>query len=137
MQEHNPGCSGLAAGAYQSDASHLTNVKRRRSRPVSEADIGRILIDMQSDDEVTRANAVREICPCRMPWELFDRLRKAAKPLQKDPSPLVRANARHIEEDAREVASMEALSERLQEWEENEEDAQLRPDRRGRSGRRR
>jgi hypothetical protein len=48
--------------------------------------------------------------------------RKAAKPLQKDPSALVRANARHIEEDAREVASLEALSERLQEWEDGEEE---------------
>ena len=108
---------------------HLANVERRRSRPVSAADIERILIDMQSVDEVTRANAVREICPCRMPWEVFDRLRRAAKPLQKDPSPLVRANARHIEEDAREVASMEALSEKLQEWEENEADADPQPDR--------
>ena len=69
-----------------------------------------------------------------MPWEVFDRLRKAAKPLQKDPSPLVRADALHIEEDAREVASLESLSERLQEWEEGE-DAEPGPDRRGRSRR--
>jgi hypothetical protein len=98
---------------------HLAEVERRRSQSIGEADIQRILADMHSEDEVTRANAVRQICPCRMPWEVFDRLRKAAKPLQKDPSPLVRANALHIEEDAREVASLEALSERLQEWEES------------------
>jgi hypothetical protein len=113
----------------------LTEVERHRSQPVEEADVERILAGLRSEDEVSRANAVREICPCRMPWEIFDRLRKAAKPLQKDASPLVRANARHVEEDAREVASLEALSERLQEWEEREQEVVPRPDRRG--GRRR
>src|SRR5438093_10230075 len=82
----------------------LSNVERRRSRPFSEADTQRLLADMQSPDEMTRVRAVREVCPCRIPWEQFDRLRKAAKPLQKDPSPEVRANALHIEQDAREVA---------------------------------
>jgi hypothetical protein len=115
---------------------HLAEVERRRSQPIGEGDIERILAGMQSQDEVTRAHAVRQICPCRMPWEVFDRLRKAAKPLQKDPSPLVRANALHIEEDAREVASLEALSERLQEREEGEDTAP-RLDPRGRQRRKR
>jgi hypothetical protein len=111
---------------------HLAEVERHRSQPVGEADIERILTDLQSAEEVTRANAVRQICPCRMPWEVFERLRKAAKPLHKDPSPLVRANALHIEEDAREVASLEAIAERLQEWEEEEKEAPPRPERRAR-----
>jgi hypothetical protein len=115
---------------------HLAEVERRRSQAIGEAEVERLLAEMQSADEVTRANAVRQICPCRMPWEVFDRLRKAAKPLQKDPSPLVRANALHVEEDAREVASLESLSEQLAEWEEGEE-AAPRPDRRGREWRRR
>jgi hypothetical protein len=109
----------------------LAEVERHRARPMAEADVERILTGMQSDDEITRANAVREICPCRMPWEVFDRLRKAARPLRKDPSPLVRANALHIEEDARHIASLEALSERLQEWEEREAETLPRPDHRG------
>lgn len=58
-----------------------------------------------------------------MLWEVFERLRKAAKPLQKDPSPLVRADALHIEEDARLVAGFEAQMERLREYEESEESA--------------
>jgi hypothetical protein len=115
---------------------HLAEVEKRRSRPIGAADIEHILANMQSEDEATRANAVRQICPCRMPWEVFDRLRKAAKPLQKDPSPPVRANALHIEEDAREVASLEALSERLQEREEAA-DAAPRLNRRGRQRRKR
>jgi hypothetical protein len=113
----------------------LEKVEQRRSQPVTEADIQQILAGLQSADEVTRASAVRQICPCRMPWEVFDRLRKAAKSLQKDPSPLVRANALHIEQDAREVASMEALNERLQEREDAEDTPQ--PNQRGRQRRRR
>src|SRR5262249_46440447 len=84
----------------------VAEVERRRSG-YAEADVERLLAEMQSPDEEARARAVREICPCRMPWEVFDRLRRAAKRLQKDPSPLVRANALHIEQDAREVASTE------------------------------
>jgi hypothetical protein len=113
----------------------LAEVERYRSRPVATADVERILTGMQSGDEITRANAVREICPCRMSWEVFDRLRKAARPLRKDPSPLVRFNALHIEEDAKHIASLEALSERLQEWEEREEETRPRPDQRGRQRR--
>ena len=110
----------------------LAEVARHRAQTVAEADVARILSGMQSADETTRANAVREICPCRMPWEVFNRLRKAARPLRQDPSPLVRANALHVEEDAGEIASLESLAERLQEWEEQEEETLPRPRRRGR-----
>jgi hypothetical protein len=96
----------------------IRNVERQRSQPVGETNVERILADMQADDEVTRAHAVRQICPCRMPWPVFNRLRKAAKRLQNDPSPLVSAHARHIEEDARAVASMESALERTKEYEE-------------------
>jgi hypothetical protein len=93
----------------------LAEVEKERSQPMSQADIDQILADMQSPDEHIRAKAVRQICPCRMPWDVFGRLRKAAKRLQKDPSPLVRANARHVEEDARQIESLEALCEWLEE----------------------
>ena len=96
----------------------IQNVERRRSQPVAETDVEQILAAMQSDDEVTRAHAVQQICPCRMPWPIFHRLRKAAKRLQNDPSHLVRAHAQHIEEDARAVASMESTLERTREREE-------------------
>src|SRR5262249_49108365 len=100
---------------------HFVETKEReRPACVSEAEIERILVEMQSEDEGTRAKAVREICPCRMPWDVFARLRKAAKRLQNDPSPLVAANARHIEEDARTVASFEAQLE----WAREREDEQ-------------
>lgn len=87
-----------------------------------EWDVERLLAEMQSPDPVVRAKAVRQICPCRMPWGVFHRLRKAAKRLQHDPDPEVRANALHIEEDARMVASMEGEIERLHEFEDEEEE---------------
>ena len=96
----------------------IEQVEKARSHTITEADVERILNEMQSEDEVTRAHAVREICPCRMPPEVFYRLRKAAKPLQKDPSPLVRSNAFHIEDDARMVESIESALERLKDREE-------------------
>jgi hypothetical protein len=106
------------------------HVERQRSQPVGEADVERILANLQSDDEVTRAQAVRQICPCQMSWPVFHRLRRAAKRLQRDPSPLVRANARHIEEDAKVVASLESELERVREYEEGLADPSSRPDRR-------
>jgi hypothetical protein len=112
----------------------VAEVERHRARPFSEADLQRLLADIESPDELTRMRAVRDICPCRMPWEVFDRLRRAAKGLQKDPSPLVRANARHVEEDARHVASVESLSERYQEYQEVEEERQAEEARRFRRG---
>ena len=107
----------------------LDRVEAKRSQPFCQADEERILAQMQSEDEETRANAVREICSCRMPWEVFFRLRKAAKRLQQDPSPLVRANALHVEEDARLVASFEAQLEQVKEY---EEEAEARPEKQGR-----
>lgn len=90
----------------------LTHVEHDRSRPVTSDDLQRILRDLESPDEEVRASALREVCPCRMSWESFELLRKPALRLRKDPSPLVRKLADHIEEDAREVASLEALRER-------------------------
>jgi hypothetical protein len=113
----------------------LACVELKRSHPSSAAEVERLLADMQSPDEHTRAEAVRQVCPCRMPWEVFRRVRKAAQRLRDDPSPLVRANAFHIEEDAREIEALETLRERVAEHEERLLDAAGRPRRRGRYGR--
>jgi hypothetical protein len=112
----------------------VARVEERRSRPFGEADEAQILAELQSPDEAVRARAVRRMCPCRVSWEVFDRLRKLTQQLQRDPSPLVRANARHVEEDAREVCALEALWERVQETEEEPEHP---PDRTYRRRRRR
>ena len=112
----------------------LDKVEMKRSQCFCQADEERLLAEMQSEDEQTRAQAVRQICSCRMPWDVFFRLRKAAKRLQHDPSPLVRTNALHVEEDARLVASFEAQLERVTEY---EEEAEVRPEKRGMAKRRR
>ena len=96
----------------------LKRVETARTQPISDALIDQLLAEMASADPAVRANAVRQICPCRMPWPVFTRLRKVAKQLQHDPDPTVRANALHVEEDARMVASMEGEIEFLREWED-------------------
>jgi hypothetical protein len=93
----------------------LARVEAARAQPPAATEVASLLEAMRSPDEAVRAEAVRRVCPCHVPWEVFFQVRKAAQRLQRDPSPLVRANARHVEEDAREVAALEALRERLTE----------------------
>ena len=109
----------------------LEGVEKERAQAHSEAEVESIFARLQSDDECIRAGAVQQICPCRTPVEVFRRLRKAAKHLQQDPSPLVRANALHIEEDARKVESIESELERAR---EQEEKAEYRSDKRRQRG---
>ncbi|HEY4089336.1 MAG TPA: hypothetical protein VGM43_25575 [Bryobacteraceae bacterium] len=80
-----------------------------------EADVKQIVLEMGSADERTRARAVRRICPCRISWEAFSHLRQEAKRLQNDASPLVRANALHIEKDFDRVLYNEARFEEIEE----------------------
>jgi hypothetical protein len=100
----------------------LASVERRRSNPPGAADIARILAEMQSPNEEIRAHAVEQVCPCRVPWHMFHQLRKAAQQLRKDPSLMVRANARHVEEVAREIEALEALREWITEREPGPKD---------------
>jgi hypothetical protein len=98
----------------------LTCVEKRRSRAANTLEIGHILAQMRSPDELARAQAVRQVCPCHVPWDTYFAMRKAASRLRQDPSPLVRANAWHVEEDARELAALEALQEQLAERDERD-----------------
>jgi hypothetical protein len=109
----------------------LACVAQKRSHSASAADIEGLVAEMHSPDEHLRAAAIRQVCPCRMSWEVFGQLRKAVQRLLHDPSPHVRAQARHVEEDARELEALEALSERLAECEERLEAAAQRPRRHG------
>jgi hypothetical protein len=109
----------------------LACVDQKRLHPSSVADIPRLLSEMQSADEHARAQAVRQVCPCRLPWDVFAPLRKAAQRLQHDPSPLVRAQALHVAENAREIEALEALQTWLAEHDEGREEAAQWPQRRG------
>jgi hypothetical protein len=93
----------------------LAQVEAERAQCRGATEIARLLAALQSPNEHIRAEAVRRVCPCHVPWGVFFQVRKAAQRLQRAPSPLVRASARHVEEDARELAALEALRERLTE----------------------
>lgn len=110
----------------------LACVEQKRSHPPSVEVLARVVAEMQSPYEQTRVKAVRQVCPCRLPWELFSQVRSAAKRLQRDPSPLVRAQVRHVEEDARELAALEALHEWAMEQDEGVRAIARRKERRGR-----
>jgi vesicle coat complex subunit len=77
----------------------------KMNHPPPEHDLDSILADLQSPDEVTRAKAVRSICPCRMGWDVFQQTMAFADQLRKDPSPIVRRAALHAFEDAYEMDS--------------------------------
>jgi len=93
----------------------LARVEAARAHLPDATELAGLREAMRAPDERVRSEAVRRVCPCHVPWEVFFQVRKAAQRLQRDPSPLVRASARHVEEDAREVAALEALRERLTE----------------------
>jgi hypothetical protein len=115
----------------------LSTVEGRRAHAPDATEVARLLTDMQSSDERVRARAVRQVCPCHVPWDVFAQARAAAKRLQHDPSPLVRANALHVEEDALELAALEALQEWVTEHEPDVEAAHQRPRRRDKRSQRR
>jgi hypothetical protein len=68
-------------------------------------DFDRFQSDLCSPVAETRARAARQICPCRLGWEVFERCMALVEPLRKDPSPMVRRAALHVFEDAFEMES--------------------------------
>lgn len=65
----------------------------------------RLRADLESGDEAVRARAVRSVCPCHAGWQPFEAHGDAVARLTKDESPLVRASALHVFEDAAEMES--------------------------------
>lgn len=95
----------------------LAEVEADRARARDEIDVEQVLEQMRSPDEDVRVRALRACCPCHVPWEIFERVRKPAQRLRRDPSARVRAVALHLEEDARCIAAMEAQVARMEEHE--------------------
>lgn len=87
----------------------LARVARERRQGASQDDIPKILKDLDSVIPGDRERAVRQVCPCRMPWDVFVQLRKAVQRLRSDPDPHIREVAFHIEEDALLIEELEAL----------------------------
>ena len=71
------------------------------------AELERILTDLESDCEGTRAEAVRMLCPCRTQWDVPVQRYLAA--MQDDPSTTVRHEVHHVlDEDSDWGKRMEA-----------------------------
>ena len=62
-------------------------------------------VDLKSPDADVRRKAVRALCPCHAGWEIFQQNLDLVARLLKDPSPCVRADARHVFQDAGEMQS--------------------------------
>ena len=80
--------------------------KKHATRAV--ADHERLLMEVQSPEvpEVAvRVKALRALCPCHAGWERFEQYMDIVERLKKDTSPVVRAIALHVFEDATEVQS--------------------------------
>ena len=69
-------------------------------RKISPLNPEQILSDLCSTDDGIRIKAIRNLCPCRIEFEHFARVRDALNQLKKDPNPDVRAAALHVFDDA-------------------------------------
>jgi hypothetical protein len=74
--------------------------KKHEKTPAVEIDLERALANLRAADEAARAQAARELCPCRTDWNVFEQNLDTLHRMTKDPSPVVRANALHVFEDA-------------------------------------
>lgn len=82
--------------------------KRKRRGCGLAPDPDAVLAQLRGPDEQTRVKGLHSICPCAAGFMLYERFRDEAIRLQKDPSPLVRAAALHVEQDACEIEMIEA-----------------------------
>ncbi len=109
----------------------LARVEQDRREPV---DVAELLACYGSEEADVRAGALRRSCPCHVPWDVYEQVRKRALRLRRDPDPRVRALANHLEEDARMIRLFEA---RVEEFvDRDDKRAQRQNDRRRRPGRR-
>ncbi len=77
----------------------------KQQTPHREFDLNRIMAEAASEDEETRARAVRNLCPCRVGWNSFEEGMKVVDKLRKDLSLEVRRQALHVLEDAYQMDS--------------------------------
>ena len=90
----------------QGEETAVPKRKRRGCRPGPDADV--LLAQLRSADEEVQVKALHRVCPCGAGFVVHERFRAEVKRLQKDPSPAVRAAARHVEQDACGIEAIEA-----------------------------
>ncbi len=84
-------------------AGHL---KRRRRSCDPDADLDSLLANLESPDELLRAKSLLQLCPCHS-WHRYEQRMDVVRRLRKDPSPVVRDVATHIEHEIIEIESIE------------------------------
>ena len=90
-------------------ADHL---KRRKKQ--GRIDVDTLLTNLESPDELARARALQRLCPCHS-WRLYEQHMDLVRRFRKDPSPLVRDVATHIEHEIVEIESIERWVDRVTE----------------------
>jgi hypothetical protein len=92
-------------------AGHL---KPRKAGCDAGVDVDTLLANLESPDELVRAKALQRLCPCHS-WRLYEQHMDVVRRSRKDPSPLVRRVATHIEREIVEIESIERWVDRVTE----------------------
>jgi vesicle coat complex subunit len=78
--------------------------KQHAQEACNPGEMDRILNDLRSSDETTRARAVGVVCPCRMGFDGFQRAMDIVTTMRKDPSKKVRKTVIHVLEESYQLA---------------------------------
>jgi hypothetical protein len=90
-------------------ADHL---KRRSRGCETGADLDSLQANLGSPNELVRAKALQQLCPCRS-WHRYEQHMDLVRRFRKDPSPVVRGVATHIEHEIVEIESIERWVDRV------------------------
>jgi hypothetical protein len=71
-----------------------------------------VLANLESPHELVRAKALQQLCPCRS-WHRYEQHMDLVRRFRKDPSPMVRGVATHIEREIVEIESIERWVDRV------------------------
>lgn len=93
-------------------AGHLK--RRKKQGRDAGIDVDTLLTNLESPDELARARALQRLCPCHS-WRLYEQHMGLVRRFRKDPSPLVRDVATHIEHEIVEIESIERWVDRVTE----------------------
>jgi hypothetical protein len=89
-------------------------LKRRKQGCDGGIDVDTLLTNLDSPDELARAKALQLLCPCHS-WRRYEQHMDLVRRFRRDPSPLVRAVATHIEHEIIEIESIERWVDRVTE----------------------
>ncbi len=80
----------------------MSKRSRAARKPV---DTDRLRSDLDSPDDQLRLRALRQCCPCRSGYSVYETFRSDVRRLRKDPHPEIRKLALHIEQEACDIES--------------------------------